>query len=56
MPRKKIEETTFEDTMILETQDEIEEFMESYKIGGFDAYREAYSDTNYDMDNYGYDY
>ncbi|MFN9114300.1 MAG: hypothetical protein ACK5XN_29905 [Bacteroidota bacterium] len=56
MPRKNNEDKTFEDTMILETQDEIEEFMESYQIGGFDAYRDAYDDMNFDMDNYGYDY
>lgn len=56
MPRKKIEETLFEDIITLETQDEIEEFIESYTIGGFDSYRDAYDDMNFDMDNYGYDY
>lgn len=53
MPRKK---TQIEDMPILESAEEVEEFLESYSIGGFDAYREAYGDDDFDMDNYGYEY
>lgn len=53
MPRKK---SQIEDMPILESAEEIEEFLESYSIGQFDSYRDAYDDMNFDMDNYGYDY
>jgi hypothetical protein len=53
MARKK---TQVEDMPILESIEEIEDFVEAYTIGGFDAYRDAYDDMNFDMDNYGYDY
>jgi len=36
----------------LESLEEIEEFLDMYTT---DSYREAYSDYDFDMDNYGYD-
>lgn len=45
-----------EDDIILESRQEIDDLIESYKTAGLDSYREAYDYDNYDVDNYGYDY
>lgn len=56
MPRKAKEVEIFdvENIYALDTREEIEEFLESYTIGGFDNYSESNYD-DYDMDNYAYD-
>lgn len=54
MPRNHIDQLDPEDFYALETKEEIEEFIESYTLGGFDNYTDdRYED--YDMDNYAYD-
>ena len=54
MPRNHIDQLDPEDFYALETKEEIEEFIESYTLGGFDSYTDdRYED--YDMDNYAYD-
>jgi hypothetical protein len=54
MPKNHINQLDPEDFYALDTKEEIEEFIESYTLGGFDNYNEdRYSD--FDMDNYGYD-
>lgn len=54
MPRQIQDHFDPEDIYALDTKEEIEEFLESYTIGGFDNYSESrYED--YDMDNYAYD-
>lgn len=54
MPKNHIDQLDPEDFYALETREEIEEFIESYQIGGFDNYNESRYD-DYDVDNYGYD-
>lgn len=54
MPRKKIELFDSEDIFQLDTQEEIQQFIESYTIGGFDNYSESRY-VDYDSDNYAYE-
>jgi hypothetical protein len=42
--------------MTLETTDTLETFLSDYMKSDYDSYRSAYGDTDYDSDNYGYDY
>jgi hypothetical protein len=53
MPKNHLDQLDPEDFYALETKEEIEEFIESYTLGGFDNYREDRYD-DFDMDNYGY--
>jgi hypothetical protein len=55
MPRKpKDTNADPENFYALENTTEVEEFIESYTNQGLDSYRSAYSDSDYDTDNYGY--
>lgn len=59
MPRKTkdIETTTDvdpEDIYTLQPQEDVQEFLDAVTSTGIDAYRSAYSDYDFDMDNYGY--
>lgn len=54
MPRQPKDFLDPENIYALDSKEEIQEFLESYTIGGFDSYDESrYED--FDMDNYGYD-
>lgn len=46
-------DTDPEDFYLLDSKEEIEQFIESYKIGGFERYSEL--EYDYDVDNYAYD-
>lgn len=59
MPRKTkdIETTTDvdpEDIYTVQSQEDVQEFLDAVTSTGIDAYRSAYSDYDFDMDNYGY--
>lgn len=55
MPRKtKNTNLDPEDFYSLDTQEESQEFLDSYTNLGLDSYRSAYGDYDYDSDNYGY--
>lgn len=42
--------------MFIETTESVETFLSDYMKSDYDSYRSAYGDTEYDSDNYGYDY
>lgn len=44
------------DNFYVESYDEIEEFYDAHTKTEYDMFRPAYSDVDFDMDNYGYDY
>lgn len=44
------------ENFLLESYEEIDEFLDQYTKSEYDMFRPAYSDVDFDMDNYGYDY
>lgn len=56
MPRKKTAKDIYDDIPYLETQEEIQELLESYDMGVFDDYKDAYGDYDDDYDRYDYSY
>ena len=55
--RQKVNPMTIDpEDMTLETTDTLETFLSDYMKSDYDSYRSAYGDTDYDSDNYGYDY
>jgi len=55
MPRKPKEvDIDPENIYALQNQEEVQDFIDTFTNEGLDAYRSAYSDYDYDTDNYGY--
>jgi hypothetical protein len=55
MPRKpKNVDIDPENAYNLESSEEVQDFLDAYTNQGLDSYRSAYSDFDYDSDNYGY--
>lgn len=56
MPGKKHVKDLYDEIPYVETQEEIQELLESYDMGVFDEYKDAYGDYDDDYDNYNHSY